>query len=260
MGSGKEGLSVSAVLGHNASKWLAEALNRQHVKGYHQRLFKMCGFKGWQAAFKYQLNHPIDAKKFQPYWSAVESDIKKGYDVVDTNIWPSYAIPTINNYYPLKYVLYVTRNGIKWLYSVTNASSYRNRRLDHFGIDTYLQQYWEILGRPFKLWKHWTYWERLCLYWSTSYHMPKWLEAQGIAVYRYRMEDLVGGVELYELYDLFGIDIEDYEVLHIQQRNVNQHITSKYVSAIWKNWSATQIDTFKQICGDGMDYYDYSIL
>lgn len=256
----EKGLSVSAVLGHNASKWLAHALNRQHVRGYHQRLFKMCGFGNWRKAFRYLLDHRVDDQRLRPYWEAVNADVKKGYDVIDTNVWPSYLVASINHYYPLKHIIYVTRNGMNWLHSVSRASSYRRKDLRLFGVNQYLKLYWELMGEPFKDWWEWSHWERLCLYWSTSYHMPNLLEKQGFKVHRYRMEDLVGGAEIYELYDLFGLDVRGSKVQQIQQTDVNSHIAKASVRDIWRGWSHEQRNDFRRICDEGQAYYDYQTL
>ena len=265
-----KGLSISAALGHNASAWLAEALNLpgRNIKSYHQRLFKVCNFGGWSDAFKYQLENPIDAPRLTPYWNAVNKEISKGFDVFDSNIWPAYLIPALNDHYPLKNVIYVTRNGFKWVYSVSRASGYREHLQDklhhyqtnHFGIDGYLRQYWEVLDRPYKDWSEWGNWERVFLYWSTSYHMPKWLERRGVKVHIFKMESLVSNtMELRKLYKLFGFGGNAKSMQKMQEQNINQHIESKNPKDIRESWSKERLEDFVRICGEGMEHYGYEI-
>jgi len=265
MGNSDKGLSISAVLGHNASKWIAEALNKpeQGIKGYHQRLFKMSNFSHWTNAFAYQLDNPINGSKIKPYWDAVNSDVSAGYDVFDSNIWPAYIIPKLNKYYPLKHVIYVTRNGIKWMYSVSKKSSFHNQlhtnNEDSFIMNRYLKQYWKVLDEPWKDWEDWTAWEKICLYWSTSYHMPQWLRDKGIEITVFRMEDLVGGTAIYDLYDLFGLKADENSIQRMQQTNINQHIKPQPIRGIWNTWSQEYKDSFRDVCTDGMDFYDYQV-
>lgn len=264
-----KGLSVSAALGHNASAWLAEALNlpNHKIKSYHQRLFKVCNFGSWSEAFKYQLDNPIDAPGLAPYWKAVNKEINEGFDVFDANVWPAYLIPALNNHLPLKNVIYVTRNGFKWMYSVSIASGYRSQlrneshqyNTDYFSIDDYLRQYWEVLDRPHKDWSKWGNWERLLFYWSTSYHMPRWLESQGIKVHVFKMEDLVSNLELRRLYGLFGLKGNAGRRRRMQKRNVNQHIEPKSPKDIQESWSKERLEDFVRICGEGMEHYGYEI-
>lgn len=258
MGRSDKGLSLSASLGYNASKWLAHVLDRGEVRAYHERLYAMLGIGRWQATFAYFLENPVSSPKVKPYWDEVKKDIKNGYDVFDANIWPSYIIPEIHNYFPLKQVLYVTRNGITWMDSVMASSSLRKPH--KFATNTYLKRYWIVLGKPRKPWKQWTHWERICLYWSTSYSMANWLEKQGIPVYRYRMEDLTGGVAIYDLFDLFNIEIDEDNVQRLQQTVINKHTRKKSsVKDIWETWTTEQKDHFTEICEKGMDFYDYQI-
>ena len=260
-----KGLSVSIAFGHNASKWLAELLNRpkQGVVAYHELKFKH--YRPWKRAFRDELEYGVDSDKFKAYWDVVNNEMKT-HHVFDTNSWAGHTIPDLANLTYLYYVIYVTRNAIDWIYSVTLTSSYNKlmNNLDSFPMYGLPKAAWDKLGRPFKNnFDDFTAWERMCFSWAKSFYMPAWLESnidQSVLVYK--MEDLVSGDSAQDILRKFSIKLSNRKVRGIQKNNINRHLNDaqkKTTRQIWNSWDTEQKEAFKTICGEGMDYYGYEI-
>lgn len=262
---GRKGLSVSIAFGHNASKWLAELLHRpeQGVAAYHELKFKH--YRPWKRAFQDELKYGIADKRFKSYWDAVNQDMRK-HHVFDSNSWSGHMIPELANYTRLRNVVYVTRNGIDWLYSVTSTSSYNifMRHPKSWVMHDLIKIAWENMGKPFKdNFDDFTVWEKMCLSWAKSFYVPAWLESnieQPVLVYR--VESLTGGDKAYHLLDKFSLSLAPRQIRKLQKQKINQHVVNdaeKDTKSIWRSWTSEQQEAFRVICGEGMDYYEYKI-
>ncbi len=260
-----KGLSVSVSFGHNASKWLAELLNhpKQGVKAFHELKFKH--HRPWKRAFKNELEHGLDHKMFKPYWNFVNKEMET-HHVFDSNSWSGYTIPNLVHLTNLYYVIYVTRNAVDWLHSVTLTSSYNRfmNNLNSFPMSDLPRVAWDKMGRPFKSnFDDFTAWERMCLSWAKSYYMPIWLKSEiDQSVFVYRMEDLTSGNEAQKLVRSFGIKLSNKKVRSIQGKDINSHIrgdNKKTTQKIWNSWNKEQQKAFNKICGEGMEHYGYKI-
>lgn len=231
---------VIASSGHCGTKWLAQVLDAgTDSKWYHELRLEMCG--SWVESMGYGLYHKFHKK----YWIVLPALIARHYyHMGDSNSWPPFRLPEINQFQFIDRVIYLTRNPILQLHSLATRSYVW--RQEHWppGAILYLEQFHKIGGyeRPLS---DMTRWEKLCILVAANQFMPAWLYEQGLTVYQTSLEELTTDVNALMA---LAPKLTEGEARAWQQRDINRKVSGeRNPDAIWASWTDEQRQAFSEI-------------
>ena len=218
---------------------------------------RFLGRDTWLDYAEYEVEHGL-GPRFDEYFGAIESRMKRYAAVGDSHSWDPHTIPQVTERISVSRVIHLVRNGIPNVHALAthNAELFERSPIIRRQIDRYR----EIFGGECA--NSWEYW---CFWWSINSLVPDWLRANlpDIPVDVYRLEDLTGHISHLE-----GI-IESLNpgglgnvsgLLKIQGKNDNRDQTGdQSPSDIWERWTDEQRSAFRRICGDAMEHYGYQM-
>lgn len=232
---------VIASSGHCGTKWLAQVLDAgTDSKWYHELRLQTCG--SWVEA----MQHKVDGEFFNEYWLTIGVDIFKLGKVGDSNSWPPFRLPEVNERRKIDRVIYLTRNPVLQLHSLAYYSYVWHRPEQDWpaGARRYLIDMMKAGGYkppPSRL----SRWEKLCILVAANDFMPGWLWKQGFNVSVYTLEELTTQVSV-----LMGLapKLTPDEARAWQQRDINRKVSGeRNPDAIWASWTDEQREAFNRI-------------
>lgn len=254
--------SLITGIGHCGTKWLSTVLNhpKQGVLCYHELSHKTT-IPQWQARQPYVRKKGIGKNAIPRYWKQINKDLNTYYHVCDSMSWCSIEAVKVGTIGNADKIIYLVRDGIQQLHSIAHKSIWRQVPDNHFLYQGFLKKYWEIAGKPYKAWKNWDRWEKLCLWWATNEFMPQWmLNNFWNDIQVLRLEDLITDAQtlstLARYYDL-AFDVPTLR--KHQKKDVNRKVQGdRRPRTLWQQWTQKERESFKAICGKGMKKYGYS--
>ena len=261
---------IVAGIGHSATKWLCNVLHctPQGVAFFHEPALHYVK-KGWWTKHawterqKWAWEHEFNEKAFQPYLDFLDSNLRNHRIVGDAISWSPILWPFLDKHIHIDRVIYLVRNGVQQLHAVAYYSEWfkENDKQIRWGLDTFMREYWKVMGEPHKPWDQWSWWERMCLWWQTNAVFPEWLQEQMPDAKHelYKMDNLVDSSEqLRTFLSSFGIEMSDKQITEWQRTDINRRVQGKRaVLELWKKWTPKQREDFKRICGPGMRKLGY---
>jgi hypothetical protein len=175
--------------------------------------------------------------------------------------WLPLATTTVlRKWFDVSRVIFLVRHGVPQLHSIYTKSLWNWYTEKDFLYAEYLRCYWEAIGAPWKDWGEWTRWEMLCLWWNTNVFMQE-LAARYAPVEIHHMEDLTQDIGYLESFCCtFGLSIPTHELGELQGQDVNRKVMGDRAPAVlWNEWTRTQQDAFRRICGPGMEELGYDM-
>lgn len=239
--------SVIAGSGHSGSAWLSYVMDSQSgVTWYHHMREEMTG-KPWELLDLKAPDDPI----FNQYWRWIKGDLGAG-NVGDANSWPPHLLPQANEVVPIGQVIYLTRNGVQQLHSLSTTSPALCRDLYPRPMpkaaEVKLRALYDIAPEaPDKDYEDWSRFEKLCLMVAANDFMPDWLRANGLIVGVYAFGDLLSGLDaLREL----APGLDDGQLKKMQQTDINRKTKGgRAPSTIWRKWAPEQKAAYRAIVG-----------
>lgn len=234
---------VIAGSGHCGSLWLARVLGAgTDIKWYHERRRALAG--KWLEACRLGPDH----ERFDEYWKRIKGELRHT-DVGDSNSWMPILLIEANKIVPIKRVIYLVRNPIQQLHSLTRTSYVWSKdpgQLSPIAM-TYLAVLHMSSGLNKTTWDDWTHWEKLCLLVRANDVLPDILRANGLSVDVYALETLTTDPRaLLELAPDLSLD----EARAWQKRDINRKVYGdRSPQALWLKWTPEQRDGFERVVG-----------
>ena len=235
--------SVVAGSGRCGTSWLTSVLDSQlGVTWYHHFREEMTE-KPWELLDLKDPSDPI----FQQYWRWIKGELHIG-PVGDSNSWPPHLLPAANEVVPIGRVIYMTRNRIQQLHSITTTSPAFKKHILPEVAQVKLRTLYDIAPEvPDKPYGDWTRFEKMCLMVKANDFMPDWLREKGLAVDVYSLEELT--TDLDKLREL-APGLDDDQLSEWQQKDINRKTEGgRAPSTIWRKWSVERRRAYKSIVG-----------
>ncbi len=232
--------SVIAGSGHCGTTWLASILDSQPGATWHHHFRELMARQSWEVL---DLKAP-DAPIFNQYWLSIRAQLKEGA-VGDANSWPPHLLTDVNKVQPIDRVIYLTRNGIQQLHSLTTKSPILSRDPLHPAAEAKLEALYFLFNGHDIPYADFTRWEKLCLAVSANKWMPDYLRSAGLNVDDYSLEELT--TDLDKLAEL-APELDEETLANWQKTDINRKVEgSRAKSSIWRNWTKEQRAAYKEI-------------
>ena len=246
-------------LGHCGTKWLATVLDRpeQGVRFYHERKMES-GVAWWDAML-------AEAEQFhQPYHDMYFCSMKNALGgcrwAGDANSWDVTQVAQLREFFPVKRVVVLLRDGILQLRSF----GLKKVGLTHERLDLYARRHWEMSGRPFGDFDEMSMWEKMCVWWALFPGIVDHISAElpDVQFDVFRLEDLTGDLDtLRALVASFGLEIEDNELEQWQRTDIHRHVHgTRHPTLIYHLiFNEEQRAAYERICGETVKRLGYTI-
>ena len=235
--------SVITGSGHCGTTWLATVLNEGTDTTWFHHLREDLLDKPWQELDRYAPGH----KTYNRYWSWIESEAQYG-SVGDANSWPPYMLPQVNEKYPIDRVIYLTRNGVQQLYSLTTKSPMLSKDPLPEAAEAKLKALYDIgtSNSAMRL-DQATRWEKLCIMVAANDFVPPWLIVQGLPVEVYSLDDLITDTDL--LKEL-APNLTRTAIKKWQKTDLNRKVEgARSPRTLWGKWTSEQQAAYREIVG-----------
>jgi hypothetical protein len=202
--------------------------------------------------------HPPDHELYDQYWRWIRGDLDLG-NVGDANSWPPHLLPAVNKVQPIDRVIYLTRNGVQQLHSLSTASPTLKRDPLPKVAEVKLKALWDIawdlaevykqvLEWPEKPYGDWTRFEKLCLMIAANAFMPGHLHGQGLKIEAYNLEWLVNDIDTLAEH---APELDKKTLKEWQKTDINRKVKGgRAPVTLWRNWSEEQREAYKAIVGE----------
>jgi hypothetical protein len=244
-------LILIAGSGHCGTRWLASVLDAQPgVTFYHELRPKMTQTAWFTLADK----APSD-QVYGEYWEHIREGLEQ-VNIGDANSWAPWQLPDVARIANVK-VLYLVRNGIQQLYSLSMCSDvWRAHPFSMPAYNVWLRALWQAMNTPGPDYDDLSRWERLCLLVQANAIMPVQL-AQQMELELVRLEDLTTDVDVLQA---IAPGLSRETCREWQAKDINRKVNGdRSPAAIWAKWSADQRETFHRMCGGTMSMLGYEI-
>ncbi len=235
--------SVIASSGHAGTSWLATVLDDQPDTTWYQHFREEMTDKPWEVL---DLLSPDDGI-FNNYWRWIRGELNLG-DVGDANSWPPHLLLAVNEVVPIDRVIYLTRNGVQQLNSLTTTSPALKRDPLPEAAEAKLAALYDIAPFvPDKPYGQWTRFGHLCLMVAANEFMPTYLRLHGLTVDVYSLEELTTNLDtLREL----APGLDDATLEKWQKKDINRKTEGgRAPSTLWRKWEPEQREAYKLIVG-----------
>ena len=241
--------SIITGSGHCGTVWLSTVLNEGTDTTWHHHLRDELTDQPW-----WNLDHlTLENLIYNRYWSWIESEAQHG-SVGDANSWPPYMLPAVNERFKIDRIIYLTRNGVQQLHSLTTKSPALSQSPLPEAAEAKLAALYDAAVHVNKPYSEWTRWERLCLMVAANDFMPLWLAGQGLPVEVCSLDDLIvvkGRHTDTDLLKELAPNLTKTKLKKWQKTDLNRKVDGERSPAmLWRKWTAERKDAYREVVGN----------